>query len=115
VLLRTGRSIAGGEFPESWPTLSNEALLFLLGSGQMKLLGVDAPSVDDRHSKTLENHVNVFTLGCYVLENLDLREIDAGEYELLALPLRVAGLDAAPVRAFLRPAGRQSAGAGAGA
>jgi arylformamidase len=69
----------------------------------MKLLGVDAPSVDDRESKTLQNHIDIFRAGAYVLENLDLRAIEPGVYELVALPLRVAGLDAAPVRAFLRP------------
>ena len=106
VLLRTGRSVAQGEFPDTWPFLSNDALLHLLGIGNMKLLGVDAPSVDSRASKSLENHTSIFTTGAYVLENLDLRAIEPGVYELVALPMRVAGLDAAPVRAFLRPRGR---------
>ncbi len=105
VLLRTGCCIASGEFPGAWPVLSRDALYHLLGIGNMKLLGVDAPSVDDRESKTLNNHVNLFTTGAYILENLDLRAIEPGVYELVALPLRVAGLDAAPVRAFLRPTG----------
>ncbi len=105
VLLRTGCSISDGVFPERWPVLSQEALYHLIGVGRLKLLGVDAPSVDERESKTLSNHVNLFTAGAYILENLDLRAIDPGVYELVALPLRVAGLDAAPVRAFLRPTG----------
>jgi len=104
VLLRTGRTIADGEFPREWPWLSNDALTHLLGLGNMQLLGVDAPSVDARDSKTLHNHASIFTTGAYILENLDLREIGPGTYELVALPLSVAGLDAAPVRAFLRPA-----------
>jgi arylformamidase len=39
--------------------------------------------------------------GACVLENLDLRDVEAGEYVLDALPMKVAGLDAAPVRALL--------------
>jgi arylformamidase len=105
VLLRTGCSIASGTFPGAWPVLSRDALYHLLGVGKLKLLGVDAPSVDDRESKTLVNHVSLFTTGAYILENLDLSAIEPGVYELVALPLRVAGLDAAPVRAFLRPTG----------
>ena len=103
VLLRTGRTVADGSFPAEWPFLSHDALFHLLGSGDMKLLGVDAPSVDERESKTLRNHNNLFTTGAFILENLDLRAIEPGVYELVALPMRIAGLDAAPVRAFLRP------------
>jgi arylformamidase len=104
VLLRTRRTVADGAFPDAWPWLSQDALYHLLGACNMRLLGVDAPSVDPRDSRNLSNHVLIFTTGCYILENLDLRSIDPGVYELVALPLRVAGLDAAPVRAFLRPA-----------
>jgi arylformamidase len=103
VILRTQCTVASGSFPARWPTLSSMALSHLLATGNMKLLGVDAPSVDDRESKTLQNHIDIFRSGAYVLENLDLRAIEPGVYELVALPLRVAGLDAAPVRAFLRP------------
>jgi arylformamidase len=104
VLLKTGRSIADGAFPSSWPVLSREALEFLLGAGPLQLLGSDAPSVDDRNSKLLPNHHALFSSGAYILENLDLRGVEPAIYELLALPMRVAGLDAAPVRAFLRAA-----------
>jgi arylformamidase len=102
VLLRSNRSIANGTFPEAWPSLAPDALEYLLGDGGMKLLGTDSPSVDDRHSKALRNHRTIFGAGAYVLENLDLRATEPGVWELLALPLNVAGLDAAPVRAFLR-------------
>jgi arylformamidase len=68
----------------------------------LRLLGVDAPSVDARHSTQLEVHHALFGGGAYVLENLDLRGVHTGHYELIALPQRLAGLDAAPVRAVLR-------------
>jgi arylformamidase len=67
------------------------------------LLGVDAPSVDGRESKTLDAHHALFGAGAYNLENLDLRAAAPGRYELLAAPLSLDGLDAAPARALLRP------------
>jgi arylformamidase len=103
LLLRTGRCIADGRFPEDWPALAEECALALVGRG-LKLLGVDAPSVDRRHSRELRVHHALFDNGAFVLENLDLREAADGEYELIALPLRLEGLDAAPVRAVLKPA-----------
>ncbi|MEP6689851.1 MAG: cyclase family protein [Gemmatimonadaceae bacterium] len=101
VLLRTGRSIAAGTFPGSWPTLSVAAVIELLARG-LRLLGVDAPSVDARDSKTLEVHQALFGGGAYNLENLDLSHAEDGAYELFAFPMRVLGVDAAPVRAVLR-------------
>jgi arylformamidase len=100
LLLRTGRTIAGGAFPESWPALTPTCARWLISRG-LRLLGVDAPSVDDRESKTLATHHALFEAGASILENLDLRDISDGPYELIALPLRIAGLDAAPVRAVL--------------
>lgn len=102
LLLRCGATIAGGSFPASWPSLSRDAIAALLRRG-MRLLGVDSPSVDDRESRDLRNHHLLFDGGAYVLENLDLRDIAAGPWELVAPPLRLEGLDAAPVRAVLRP------------
>jgi arylformamidase len=101
LLLRTGRSIAGGQFPSDWPTLSEACVRVLLGRG-LRLLGVDAPSVDPRDSKTLPVHHMLFSGNAYILENLDLRRVPPGRYELLALPLKLMALDAAPVRAALR-------------
>lgn len=102
LLLRTGCGIAGGSFPERWPWLASDAVTELLDLG-LRLLGVDAPSVDSRGSKSLEVHRALFGNGAYVLENLDLSAVPAGQYELSAFPIRFAGLDAAPVRAVLRP------------
>lgn len=101
LLLKTGRTIAEGAFPRSWPVLRASDAAALASRG-LRLLGVDAPSVDERESKTLEVHHALFGAGAYVLENLDLRNVPAGVYELVALPQRLAGLDAAPVRAVLR-------------
>jgi arylformamidase len=101
LLLRTGCTVAAGRFPDEWPAVTAACARELLDRG-LRLLGVDAPSVDARHSTSLEVHHALFGGGACVLENLDLREVPDGEYELIALPQRVAGLDAAPVRAVLR-------------
>jgi arylformamidase len=101
LLLRTGRSIAGGTFPESWPSLSPAAARELLARG-LRLLGTDAPSVDPRSDTELAVHHELFRGGASILENLDLHAIPDGTYELTAYPLKIAGADAAPVRAVLR-------------
>ena len=67
------------------------------------LIGIDAPSLDPETSKTMEAHQALRRAGMRVLEGLVLDQVAAGDYELIALPLPLAGLDAAPVRAVLRP------------
>jgi arylformamidase len=101
LLLKTSQSIAGGRFPERWPVLS-AACVDALVAGGLRLLGVDAPSVDPRESKALPVHRALFRSRACILENLDLRAVAPGTYELLAAPLRIEGADAAPVRALLR-------------
>ncbi|BAH38176.1 hypothetical protein GAU_1134 [Gemmatimonas aurantiaca T-27] len=101
VLLRTGHTSAAGIFPDDWPALTAEAATWLVDRG-VKLWGVDAPSVDRRQSKSLDVHHALLGRGTFVLENLDLRHIETGVYELIAPPLAVIGADAAPVRALLR-------------
>ena len=102
LLLRTDRTVATGTFPEAWPTLSPSAATRLVAEG-LRLLAVDGPSVDARTSTALAVHHALFDGGAHVLENLDLRGVPAGPYDLLALPLKVGAIDAAPVRALLRP------------
>ncbi len=101
LLVRTGCSVAGGAFPETWPVLDEPAAHWLVAHG-VQLFGVDAPSVDARTSTTLPVHHALFAGGAYVLENLALDAVATGGYELLAQPLAVHGADAAPVRAILR-------------
>lgn len=103
VLLRTGCSIADGSFPFDWPAIDAAAASALVARG-LRLLGVDAPSVDRRSSALLAVHHALLDGGAVVVENLDLRAVDEGPYELIALPVRWVGLDAAPVRALLGPA-----------
>jgi arylformamidase len=101
LLLRTECSVAGGTFPNRWPVLSVDTVRVLLERG-LVLLGVDTPSLDGLESKTLDVHKALFSGGAFNLENLDLRSIADGEYELIAYPLLLSDLDAAPVRAILK-------------
>jgi arylformamidase len=102
LFLRTGASVAEGRFPFDWPWLDATVAANLARRG-LTLLGTDAPSVDHRESKTLETHHALFDHDACVLENLDLRDVTPGAYEVRALPMRWQGLDAAPVRVLLRP------------
>jgi arylformamidase len=100
LIVKTGCTIAGGEFPDDWPTLSESCARSLLGLG-LKLLCVDAPSVDQRDSKSLAVHKMLFSGNAFIIENLDLRRTPAGEYDIMAFPVKMMSLDAAPVRAVL--------------
>ncbi len=101
LLLRTGQTITTGVFPDAWPWLA-PTCVDRLCADSLVLLGVDAPSVDGRTSTTLATHHALFAAGAWNLENLDLQSVAPGYYELLALPLSLDGLDAAPARAVLR-------------
>ena len=68
----------------------------------LKLFGTDWHSVDPMDSKTLDAHHHLWKRGAVILEELDLSEVPEGHYELFALPLKLVGMDAAPVRAVLR-------------
>ena len=78
-----------------------ETIAWLAGLG-VRLVGIDAQSVDPADSKTLDSHQQLLAHDMRVLENLVLDDVAAGDYELIALPLRLAGVDASPVRAVLR-------------
>ena len=90
--------------PNAWepdfPAFLPEAVAALAAQGVV-LVGTDAPSVDPVDSKALAAHHAFATHGIANLENLWLADVPEGRYTLLALPLPVAGLDAAPVRAVL--------------
>jgi arylformamidase len=68
---------------------------------RLRLLGTDHVSVDPVDSKTLDAHHALWARGAVILEGLDLGAVRCGAYQLYALPLRLVGLDGAPVRAVL--------------
>lgn len=104
LLFKTGsaRALGRGEsFPEEFTALSPDLARRLAEAGTL-LAGVDTPSVDPFDSKTLDAHHALARGGVAILEGLVLDEVPPGLYELIALPLKVRGLDASPVRAVLR-------------
>ncbi len=66
------------------------------------LVGIDTASIDPADSKSLESHQVIRRRGLRVLENLVLDDVAEGDYELIALPLKLITADASPVRAVLR-------------
>ncbi len=66
------------------------------------LVGIDTASIDPADSKSLDSHQVIRRRGLRVLENLVLDAVPEGDYELIALPLKLATADASPVRAVLR-------------
>jgi arylformamidase len=68
----------------------------------VRLIGVDTPSLDPADSKTLDSHQRVRRYAMAILEGVVLDDVPPGDYELIALPLKIRGCDASPVRAVLR-------------
>jgi hypothetical protein len=91
------RSGLGPGFPAIAP-----ATIALLASKGVILVGTDAASLDPQDSKTLDAHHAVRRHGLAILEGVVLDAVPPGDYELIALPLKLAGMDASPVRAILR-------------
>ena len=85
----------------SFTAYAPEAIAWLAERG-VKLVGIDTPSVDPADSKLLSSHQLLRKHDLRVLENLVLDDVPAGDYELIALPLKLQGACASPVRAVLR-------------
>lgn len=88
-------------FPEAFPYPS-VALIAELAEQGCRLIGVDSPSMDRADSADLPGHNALRQHGMVNIENLMLADVPDGEYELIALPLRLADACASPVRAVLR-------------
>lgn len=90
--------------PDNWNgdfvALSAE-LIDYLADKKVILVGIDTPSIDPAEDKVLESHTAVFTHDMAILEGIVLDHVESGLYDLIALPLRIAGADATPVRAIL--------------
>jgi arylformamidase len=101
VLLATGSYPDAARFNEDFAALSAELVDHLQRAGAI-LVGIDTPSVDRFDSKELPAHQRCLAHDLAILEGLLLDHVPAGLYELIALPLRLVGFDASPVRAVLR-------------
>jgi arylformamidase len=89
------------QWAEDFPYTTVELIDWLAAHGVV-LMGVDMPSVDDFSSKTLDGHHRLLHHGIVNLETVILKNVPDGVYELVALPLKIDGVCASPVRAILR-------------
>jgi arylformamidase len=101
VLVRTYAKAPLDRFDEALPAYAPETIELLADRGVL-LVGIDTSSIDPASSKTLDSHQVIRRRGLRVLENLVLDDVPAGDYELIALPLKLVACDASPVRAVLR-------------
>lgn len=101
VLFKTGGWNDVTQFPERITTLEAGVAAFLAERGVV-LVGFDVPSVDALDSKTLPIHHELGVANIAILESLALTDVPPGNYELIALPLKLVGADGSPVRAILR-------------
>jgi arylformamidase len=101
VLIATGTFPDPEQFNRDFAALSPELVARLYEQG-VKLIGIDTPSVDLFDSKDLPSHRMFLKHDMAILEGLVLKDVPPGVYELIALPLKLVGFDASPVRAILR-------------
>ena len=105
VLFKTSAStVPDDEWPDTIAAFMPETIRHL-ASEDTVLVGTDAPSVDPLDSTSLPAHHTLIEAGMANLEGLCFADVSPGMYYLMALPLKIPGSDAAPVRAVLREAG----------
>ncbi|MEZ5500688.1 MAG: arylformamidase [Steroidobacteraceae bacterium] len=102
VLFRTYDRFPGDRWDQSFTAIAAATVSMLAQRGVI-LIGTDAASLDPQNSKSMDAHRVVLANDMRILEGLVLDDVPAGNYELIALPLPLAGADASPVRAILRP------------
>jgi arylformamidase len=101
ILLATGTYPDPATFNEDFAGLDPELVDHLADCG-VRLIGIDTPSVDPFGSDHLAAHRRCLEREIAILEGLTLEGVAEGVYELIALPLRLVGFEASPVRAVLR-------------
>ncbi|WP_396432973.1 arylformamidase [Limnohabitans sp.] len=101
VLVRTYRAFPLAQFDTQLTGFDPGCVQHLADLGVL-LIGTDSASIDPAGSKLLPSHQVIRQRGLRVLENLLLDDVPEGDYELIALPLKLMSADASPVRAVLR-------------
>ncbi len=101
VLLRTYHAFPHDQWVSDFTAIAAETIHWLASLGVV-LIGVDAPSLDPQTSRTMDAHHAVRERNMRILEGLVLDAVPPGDYELVALPLKLESLDSSPVRAVLR-------------
>ncbi|MDO9033776.1 MAG: cyclase family protein [Methanoregula sp.] len=98
LLLKTSFS-GHNKFIETYPSLSFDAACLITGKG-ICCVGIDSPSIESYHCDGTV-HRELLGKGCIIIELLDLSAVTEGDYDMIALPLRLEGLDGSPARVVL--------------
>ena len=101
VLLRIFDRFPHDRWVSDFTAIAPATIAHLAAAGVV-LIGTDAPSLDPENSQEMAAHQAVLAADMRILEGLVLDDVPPGPYELIALPLPIAGADASPVRAVLR-------------
>lgn len=88
-------------FTENYVAIASDAAKYLVDSG-IKLVGIDYLSIEKFGSKSHDTHNTLLKNGLIVLEGLNLSGIVPGDYELVALPLKIKNGDGSPARVILK-------------
>ncbi|MCZ6684574.1 MAG: cyclase family protein [Candidatus Dadabacteria bacterium] len=89
-------------FNKNFVHLSIEAAKFL-AERKVQTIGIDYLSIGGYGGNVIEVHEIILKAGIWVIEGLDLSKIESGNYDLICLPIKIAGSDGAPARALVRP------------
>jgi arylformamidase len=98
LLLKT-RFSGKAAFTEEYPSLALDAACSITDRG-IECVGIDSPSIESFNCDG-SVHRRLLGNGCIVIELLDLLDVPEGDYTMVALPLRLAGLDGSPARVIL--------------
>ncbi|MES3033411.1 MAG: cyclase family protein [Gemmatimonadota bacterium] len=98
----SGRWMDSSRFHRDFAYLTGDAAQVLAEDG-VKLVGVDYISAEKFAAPEPLAHRALLGRGIPIIEGLDLRDAPAGDYDLVILPMKVAGHEGAPARAILRP------------
>jgi len=88
------------KFYEKYVSLSLDAADYLIEKG-VKVVGIDYLSIEEFGSEDYSVHKSLLSNGIIIIEGLNLLDVSEGEYEFIALPLRIKGCDGAPARVVL--------------
>ena len=103
VLFKTRNSYLWSKkkFVKDYVHITPGAASMLVNNG-IKVVGIDYLSVDKPDAEEPGAHLTLLGGGAIIIEGLDLREVEAGDYEMICLPLKVRDGDGAPARVVLR-------------
>jgi arylformamidase len=100
ILFKTNSVVDFNQWQNDFCYLSPDLVDWLV-TKNIQLIGIDTPSMDHSTSKDLQTHQACYRNRMAILEGLDLREVNPGVYYLVALPLKLQGAEASPIRAVL--------------